>query len=1307
MAIKSNNWKMITAIIIMMHCLPLGVQAVELQVPSQYPTIQEAINDANDGDIVIVSPGRYYENINFNGKNITVRSVDPNDPQVVNNTIIDGSQPVNPDKASVVIFENGETRNAIIKGFTLTGGTGTKTASTHNGGGIFCSGASPTVSHNILTGNSASKSGGAILGRLGSNLLVYKNVIINNNADFGGAIYTYEPVEFYNNIVCDNSARLGGGVYFSGESQVINNLIYNNQASVNGGGLYLHGANLSNISNNTIVGNSSITKGANLDIQFTDNIRVTNNIIAFGKGSYGVYGYSNSLFIFMYNDVWNNEGGNYVGMSDPTGIDGNISVDPVFVAPDVNDYHLQAVSPCINTGDPGDPTFWVEPRDPDIDGQPRIIGGRIDIGADEFFDNVGPVADAGPDQLMSDIPPLITLDGSGSSDPENDDLTYHWQQLEGPGVDLNDSNVVNPTFVPLEFGIYVFQLVVNDGWTDSLPDTVGVVVGNKPPVADAGPDRYAEGRIVFDGTASYDPEGYGVFTYHWEQISGPTANIIDFNTPTPTIYPSYTDEIRFCEFALVVSDGHLASEPDIVGITIVPFFSGYNTLEQVNPPFDPNKPTILGFGGGYDCGHGVKYNFSYKTSFWYEKANIMTTTDDWYGNRYQNYGDMLIVFLSSQAPDYKQPIQTIGFSAGNGLAIDVANYINLTYADARYAVNHVTLLDAACGDYPARVSTFLGSSVGGEPCLVDNYMATHGPFCPGALNVRFPTVPPDRPWDEWWGVYHAVPRRWYEKSSDQAGWVNGDIFNGGVTAGAYVSVAGPAKNLQLAPGSSKYYFKWSGEEPDDESDGVPDTLLFFDESSYPGRLPEPVTLIGPGDGDTVDANGAVFSCEVSENTVGYELLFGRDPYSVSRYMLICETASPPNEVITEFPFEKTYWTIKVRDQYGSTIYADPICIRPEHITPPTRVIENLTTGETYDHIQTAIDDAAAGDELVLRPGISSYPENIDFKGKKLTLRSIDPNDPNVVANTVINGGNWKAALTFANGEDTTCTVDGLTITGGSSGIHCSGTDTMPKITNCLVTASNGAGIELTDRGEAMIENCLITANSGAGVEQTDGGAIIENSIIVENQADGVQGTLARLMITNCTIAANAGTGIKLIDSSAKVTNCIIWLNSGVAIDYDEIIRVRAAYSNIQGGFPGEGNIDTDPCFAGPANRDYHLQSQVGRWNPSYQTWVTDANTSPCIDAGDPDSDWRVELWPHGKWINMGAYGGTPEASMSLSTVGNIADLNNDGTVNLPDFAIVADTWDIHGALLPEDLNRDGCVNTVDLGIFVDNWLWQQ
>jgi hypothetical protein len=65
------------------------------------------------------------------------------------------------------------------------------------------------------------------------------------------------------------------------------------------------------------------------------------------------------------------------------------------------------------------------------------------------------------------------------------------------------------------------------------------------------------------------------------------------------------------------------------------------------------------------------------------------------------------------------------------------------------------------------------------------------------------------------------------------------------------------------------------------------------------------------------------------------------------------------------------------------------------------------------------------------------------------------------------------------------------------------------------------------------------------------------------------------------------------------------------------------------------------------NGDYHLKSQAGRWDPKSQTWVLDELTSPCIDAGDPASDWTAELWPHGERINMGAFGGTPQASMSF------------------------------------------------------------
>jgi Disaggregatase related len=100
---------------------------------------------------------------------------------------------------------------------------------------------------------------------------------------------------------------------------------------------------------------------------------------------------------------------------------------------------------------------------------------------------------------------------------------------------------------------------------------------------------------------------------------------------------------------------------------------------------------------------------------------------------------------------------------------------------------------------------------------------------------------------------------------------------------------------------------------------------------------------------------------------------------------------------------------------------------------------------------------------------------------------------------------------------------------------------------------------------------------------------------------------------------------------------------------------------------GGGNIDAAPCFVEPGFRnlngtpedvnddfwvrgDYHLRSQAGRWDRASQNWVRDVLTSPCIDAGDPDSDWTAEAAPNGGRINMGAYGGTPQASMSLSPV---------------------------------------------------------
>ena len=116
-----------------------------------------------------------------------------------------------------------------------------------------------------------------------------------------------------------------------------------------------------------------------------------------------------------------------------------------------------------------------------------------------------------------------------------------------------------------------------------------------------------------------------------------------------------------------------------------------------------------------------------------------------------------------------------------------------------------------------------------------------------------------------------------------------------------------------------------------------------------------------------------------------------------------------------------------------------------------------------------------------------------------------------------------------------------------------------------------------------------------------------------------------------------------------MTNCILWDNTPQEIahyDTDSIIHVL--YSDVKTSdgipWPGEGNICKDPNFADSDNGDYHLKSQAGRWNPINEIWEIDDVTSPCIDTGDPDIPVGDEPEPNGGQINMGAYGGTIQAS---------------------------------------------------------------
>jgi len=343
-----------------------------------------------------------------------------------------------------------------------------------------------------------------------------------------------------------------------------------------------------------------------------------------------------------------------------------------------------------------------------------------------------------------------------------------------------------------------------------------------------------------------------------------------------------------------------------------------------------------------------------------------------------------------------------------------------------------------------------------------------------------------------------------------------------------------------------------------------------------------------------------------------------------------------------------------------------------------------------------------------------------------------------------------------NGVDTAAVLDGFTITAGNAdglyyphtyggGMRCNGTATVSNCTFTINTAVCGGGIICCDdfyETYPTLINCGFISNSasedGGGISVYEsyptltnckisgnlagkrGGGLtfasetsmkLDNCLINDNSAGERGGGIYAILffdltMNSCTISGNSarnlgGAIFKGTQYDMTMTNCILWANTPEEI-YANVPPI-ITYSDIQGGYQGEGNINADPCFADANNEDYHLKSEVGRWDANSQTWIKDDVNSPCIDAGDPNYDWRGELWPNGKRINMGIYGGTPEASMSMSEASNIADLNFDGLLCYRDMKLLTDKWLCETLLLPEDLSRDGIVNFTDFAIFAHHF----
>ncbi|MCK5783401.1 MAG: T9SS type A sorting domain-containing protein [Desulfobacterales bacterium] len=289
-----------------------------IHVPADQPTIQAGINAASNGDSVLVADGTYLENINFIGKAITVAShfIIDGDTNHINNTIIDGSQPSNPDYGSVVTFITGEDTASIICGFTITGGTGMiePVYGSRIGGGIVCYYASANIIHNKITGNSVTSSG---------------------MDAYGGGIYRWMETGDHwiiienNNITCNQcntgtGIAAGGGIWVTGNARICENIIENNQCisssgDADGGGIYHQSMNtpadtliLTNnlVCNNTIVA-ADLTRGGGVASEsaccLVKNNTFSNNTIegytVVGCGLFVRYAVSTEITgnVFMHN----------------------------------------------------------------------------------------------------------------------------------------------------------------------------------------------------------------------------------------------------------------------------------------------------------------------------------------------------------------------------------------------------------------------------------------------------------------------------------------------------------------------------------------------------------------------------------------------------------------------------------------------------------------------------------------------------------------------------------------------------------------------------------------------------------------------------------------------------------------------------------------------------------------------------------------------------------------------------------------------------------------------------------------------
>ncbi len=382
-----------------------------------FQTIQEGIDAAEEGGTVIVAPGVYFEKIVFDGKDVSV--VSREGPA---QTIIDAAHTGRP-----VTFDMGEGPDAVLKGFSVTGGGGN-----HRGSGVYCEGSSPTI----------------------LNCHIYRNISIYPECGGGICCHDANPAISHCVIYSNWCHEWGGGIWcYKSSPRIEGCAIVQNSAFYGGAGIACQNECFPVIVNCTIFGNLSPWYGGGIDSGYESSTLVINSIIwGNQQADIDVSHGSIELRSCVYDGSLWSLGGEFIDGG------GNITDDPLFARPLMPIPHLSAASPCI------DGALLQDLQPTDVDGEPRVTGDRLDIGADEYLDSD---TDGLPDwwELRHFSDPIVA---SPEHDHDHDGALNVEEYLRGR----------NPT-APSPATFYVDSERGNDSWNGKRRIYTGGTVGPK------------------------------------------------------------------------------------------------------------------------------------------------------------------------------------------------------------------------------------------------------------------------------------------------------------------------------------------------------------------------------------------------------------------------------------------------------------------------------------------------------------------------------------------------------------------------------------------------------------------------------------------------------------------------------------------------------------------------------------------------------------------------------------------------------------------------------------------------------------